>query len=70
MRMTKAIHFITPEDALYVVKHWTYNRKVNNKRFIAMGDGKIAAIDNTTGECFAEDFDTLEEAVKWLLEIE
>ena len=68
--MAKEINFITPEEALYIVRHWEYNRKVNRRLFIAMGGEKIAAIDNTTGECYAEDFDTLEEAVKWLLEIE
>lgn len=68
--MAKAIYFITMDEAFYIVKHWEVNRKVNNKRFIAMENGKICAIDNTDGNCWTEDFNTLEEAVKWLLDIE
>lgn len=68
--MNKAIYFITMDKALAIVKEWENNHEVNNNLYIAMEGNKICAIDNTSGDCWTEDFHSLEEAVKWLLEIE
>lgn len=66
----KAIYFISMDEALEIVKEWEKNYEVNNNLYIAMENGKICAIDNTDGECYVEDFKTIEAAVKWLLEID
>ena len=66
----KKIYFITMDEALEVVKRWERNKEVNRHFFIAMENNKICAIDNTSGECWTEDFHTIDEAVKWLFEIE
>ena len=66
----KKIYYITMDEATEVVTRWERNRNVNRHLFLAIEDNKICAIDNTDGECWAEDFKTIEEAVKWLLEIE
>lgn len=65
----KKIYYITMDQAFEVVKRWEINKQVNRHLFLAMEDNKICAIDNTDGECYTEDFQTLEEAVKWLLDI-
>lgn len=66
----KNICYITMDEALEVVKRWEVNKKVNRHLFLAIENDKICAIDNTDGECWAEDFRTIDEAVKWLLDIE
>mgnify|MGYP003456638607 CR=1 FL=1 len=67
--MKKPIYFITMDEAFEIVKRWEINKNVNRHLFIAMENEKICAIDNTSGECYAEDFITLEEAVKWLFDL-
>ena len=68
--MKKAVYFISMDEALEIVKEWDTNPKANNNLYIAMENNNICAIDNTTGECYTEDFHSLEEAVNWLFEVE
>ena len=58
------------DEALKVVKRWEKNPEKNNHLFLAIEGDKICAIDNTDGNCWAEDFKTIGEAVRWLLELE
>ena len=70
-RMKKAqnpIYFITPEEALEIVKIWQDHPERNNDLYIAEAETTFVAIDNTSGDCFTEEFKTLTEAIKWLLE--
>ena len=65
--MKNAINFITMDAAFEIVKEWERNPEANRELYIAIENGKICAIDNTDGNCWAEDFPTLDEACKWLL---
>ena len=66
----KNIYYITMDEATEVVNRWAVNQSVNRHLFLAIENGKICAIDNTDGECWAEDFPTIDEAVKWLLDLD
>ena len=62
----KAVYFISMDEAVEIVKEWERNPEANRNLYIATENNKICAIDNTDGECWTEDFKSLEEAVKWL----
>ena len=71
----KRIKHITPDEAFDIVKEFCTTEyedipEAHKHLFIAIENGKVCAIDNTDGNCWVEDFNTLEEAVKWLLDIE
>lgn len=66
--MAKAIYFITTDEANEIVEKWEQNPKVNNNYYIATELHRICAIDNTDGECWTEEFNTLDDAVNWLFD--
>lgn len=68
--MKNKINFISMKEAFKIVKEWEKNPEANRELYVAAENGKICAIDNTDGNCWTEDFRTLEEALKWLLDLE
>ena len=65
--MLNKINFISMDEAYNIVKEWEKNPEAHRELYVAAENGKICAIDNTDGNCWAEDFPTLDEACKWLL---
>ena len=58
---------VTAEEAIRIVVEWqNSNGTANRNRYITNDNGKIVAIDNTDGDCWVEEFDTIEAAEEWL----
>lgn len=65
----KKIYYITKDEAIEIVREWeNSNGEANRNLYIHKDGNKIVAIDNTDGQCWVEEFTTLEAARKWLLD--
>ena len=60
--MNNQIIRVSPEEAERIIIEW------ENSHGIATIDGKwVVAIDNTDGNCWVEQFETIEAAEQWLI---
>ena len=62
------IKLITPEQANIIVLVWEKDNKKNNNLYLADTGDRYIAIDNMSGECWVEEFETIHSAIDWLLE--
>lgn len=61
------IQEINENEAYRICVEWEAGSKENNGLYITENsDGTYSGIDNTTLNCWAEDFKTKAEALKWL----
>jgi hypothetical protein len=68
-RRTKSnIKYITQDDANIILNLWEEEKAfLCEGLFIVRSGDTFTAIDNSTGECWTEDFKSNEDAVAWLL---
>lgn len=64
----QTIYLITPETALDIVKRWEQGDESIRELYLANDGSKYIAIDNTSGECYVEEFTSRNNAIKWLTE--
>lgn len=65
------IHKVSIETLSKYVNHWSRDYLRDRRKLLYAYDPdveKFIAVDNTTGECFVEEFKNEEEALKWLNE--
>lgn len=64
----KTITFIPHEKMQMILDRWDDSKKQNppHDLFLAHQDGAWIATDNSTGDCWNEQFETLDEACRYL----
>lgn len=70
---TKKIYHITSDEAEKIIFEWENNPEANKNLYICENiyedEIRFVGIDNTDGNCWTEEFNTLEEAKDWLLNV-
>lgn len=61
------INLISEKKANLILTTWLHDKSVNRELYLANGKDCYLCIDNSFGACCVEAFETIEEAIKWLL---
>ena len=66
--MNNQIIRVSPEEADRIIIEWENSNGIANRNLYLTIEGKwVVAIDNTDGNCWVEQFETIEAAEQWLI---